>query len=160
MTARIFGTSLIGRALSEDSLLMTEQETQRVVVLANQLGVSATMVAMCEALEIEVVAVHSHHELPFRLHHHRPIAVISELDPAGQASCSALRHIAAYDPNMPVLLISGEDPAAQGTIDAAEQLWGLSGLERHRDAPSLSDLIGFLFHAGRQSGLGRLIPLI
>lgn len=159
MTARASGTRLIGRALTEDTLLMTEQETQRVVVMANQAGVSPTMAAMCAALDVEMVIVSSHHDLPFRLHHHRPMAVISELEPAGHASCAALRSIAAYDPRMPVMVVSGSDPAVAGTLDAAEKLWGLSAVRRLPEAPAMGDLIGFLFAAGRHAGIGRLIPL-
>jgi len=115
--------------------------------------------AMCDALLIELVAINSHHDLPFRLHHHRPMAVISEIDPQGIASCAALRSIAAYNPEMPVLLVAGDDPNVLGTIDAAEQLWCLSNLHRVAAPPAPSDLIGFLFQAGRHSGLGRLIPM-
>jgi DNA-binding NtrC family response regulator len=159
MTAHAFATSVLGRALPEDSLGMTEQETQRVIVLAGSDGVSSTVRAMCDALLIELVAINSHHDLPFRLHHHRPMAVISEIDPQGIASCAALRSIAAYNPEMPVLLVAGDDPTVLGTIDAAEQLWCLSSLHRLAAPPAASDLIGFLFQAGRHSGLGRLIPL-
>ena len=81
MTAHAFATSVIGRALPQDTLRMTEQETQRVIVLANPGGISQQLLQMCHALAIELVAVASHHDLPFRLHHHRPMAIISELDP-------------------------------------------------------------------------------
>ena len=159
MTAHAFATSVIGRALPQDTLRMTEQETQRVIVLANPGGISQQLLQMCHALAIELVAVASHHDLPFRLRHHRPMAIISELDPKGTTSCAALRTIAAYDQDMPVLLVAGQDPSVLGTIDAAEQLWRLSALHRLGDAPTANDLIGFLFRAGRRSGLGRLMPV-
>ena len=159
MTAHAFATSVLGRALTEDSLGMTEQETQRVVVLAGRDGVSSSLNAMCEALLIELIVIKSHHDLPFRLHHHRPMAVISEIDPQSIASCAALRSIAAYNPDMPILLVAGDDPTVLGTIDAAEQLWSLSSLRRLEAPPAPGDLISFLFEAGRHSGLGRLMPM-
>jgi hypothetical protein len=159
MTARAFATSVLGHALPEDSLGMAEQETQRIIVLAGRDGVSPMLHAMCDALLIKLVAISSHHDLPFRLHQHRPMAVISEIDPQGIASCAALRSIAAYNPEMPVLLVAGDDPTVLGTIDAAEQLWSLSSLHRLAAIPAPSDLIGFLFQAGRHSGLGRLMPM-
>jgi len=159
MTAHAFATSVLGRALPEDSLGMTEQETQRVIVLVGRDGVSPMLREMCAALLVELVAISSHHDLPFRLHHHRPMAVISEIDPLGIPSCAALRCIAAYNPNMPILLVAGDDPAVLGTIDAAEQLWSLSNLQRLAAAPAAGDLIGFLFQAGRHSRLGRLLPI-
>lgn len=159
MTAHATGISLAGRVLGPDSLPMIELETQRVVVLSGPGGVSRGLVHMAAALELELVTVQSHHDLPFRLHHARPIAVISELDPTGQPSCAALRCIATYHQDLPVLLVSGDDPAAHGTIDAVEQLWGLSGLHRLMAPPGPGDLIRFLCLAGRQDGRGRLMPM-
>ena len=159
MTAHAFPNSVLGHARENDSMFLTDQESPRLVVLTGRSGVSEDLAEMCEALEIDLIAVNSHHDLPFRLHHHRPIGVVSELDPSGLASCAALRSIAAYDSQMPVLLVAGIDPSGLGTIDAAEQLWGLSGLHRLVHAPSRQDLVGFLFKAGRRSGIGRLIPL-
>jgi len=138
---------------------MTEQDSHRVLVLTQSEEVPEQLDSMCRALDIGIMPVTSHHDLPFRLHHCRPMAVVSELDPQSLASCAALRCIAAYNPDMPVLLVSGDDPAAMGTIDAAEQLWGLSGLQRLPTLPAPRDLINFLFHAGRQRGFGRLIPV-
>lgn len=164
MTARNFatrscGTGLSVRSQSEDTLQTGEQESQPVLVLTGGCGISSALARMAEALEVRLVAVSSHHDLPFRLHLSRPMAIIAETDPQTEASCAALRCIAAFDQEMPVLLVSGNDPGAQGTIDAAEKLWGLTGLHQLPHVPGPSDLLAFLFHAGRQSGTGRLIPL-
>lgn len=159
MTARAFPNSILGRALGKDTLHMTEQERQRLIVLVSSEGISTRLVEMCAALDIELIPVSSHHDLPFRLHHSRPIGVISEIDGRSIESCASLRNIAAYDPDMPVLLVAGDDPVVLGTIDAAEQLWDLSGIRRLADQPSARDLIDFLFQAGREAGTGRLVPL-
>ena len=164
MTARNSGTRSIGAGMTaplfeKDTLALAQQESQPVLVLTGGCGISPALAQMAEALEIRLVAVGSHHDLPFRLHLSRPMAIISETDPQAEASCAALRCIAAFDQEMPVLLVSGNDPGAQGTIDAAEKLWGLTGLHQLPNVPGPSDLIAFLFQAGRQSGTGRLIPL-
>ena len=159
MTAQVFFSSLPGSGLAKETHYVSESEAQSVIVLAGAEGASIRLQRMCAALEIRTVVVVSHHDLPFRLHHTRPIAVISELDPQGLASCAALRTIASYDQDMPVLLVTGDDPLVLGTIDAAEELWQLSGLHRLATAPAPGDLIHFLYRAGRQSGFGRLMPL-
>lgn len=159
MTARAFPDRVLGRALQQNTLRMTEQETQRLLVLVGPDGISPQLAMMCQSLDIEVIEVVSHHDLPFRLHHHRPIGVVSELNPCSPASCAGLRSIASYDPAMPVLLVTNADPTILGTLDAAEQLWGLSCLERIADPPSVKDLMRFLFQAGRRLGHGRLLPV-
>jgi hypothetical protein len=70
-----------------------------------------------------------------------------------------LRSVAAYDPDLPVLLVTGDDPAIDGAIDAAEQLWGLTSVCRLSEAPGLLDVMNFLFLAGRRTDSGRLIPI-
>lgn len=159
MTAPAFTGGLPARALACDTMGVLETRAQQVIVLAGRDGPSVRLLRMCAALEIEVISVTSHHDLPFRLHHTQPMAVISEIDPQGLASCAALRSIASYDQDIPVLLVSGDDPVVLGTIDAAQELWKLSGLCRLATPPSPGDLIHFLYQAGRQAGSGRLMPL-
>ncbi len=151
--------SVLGRARSAENMGMTEPEARRVIVLTLGRDARDMLKTMCAALDIAVEVVVSHHDLPFRLHQHRPMAVISELDPRGLASCSALRGIAAYDADMPILLTTHNDPAIHGTVDALEQLWGLTALRRVDAEPQPQELITFLYEAGQQSGLGRLMPV-
>ncbi len=159
MMSRAIFSRLPGCGLAKETRYVSEDETQRVIVLAGREGASTTLTEMCDALEIETITVSCHHDLPLRLHHMRPIAVISELDPQSLACCAALRSIAAYDQDTPVLLVSGNYPIVLGTIDAAQELWKLSGLYLLASAPGPSDLIQFLFRAGRQAGMGRLVPV-
>lgn len=133
--------------------------TQTIIVLESACSLSEVIVTMCDALEIEIIRVSALHDLPFRLHHHQPVAVISMMDLCERTSCAILRAVAAYSPELPVMLLAPDDPASQGTIDAAEQIWNLSAITRLTTAPGPKDLIGFLFHAGRRSRTGRLIPL-
>lgn len=136
-----------------------EPDAQTVIVLQDASGPSETIVAMCAALEIEIVHVSALYDLPFRLHHHQPVAVIATMDLCERTSCAALRAVAGYNPDLPVMLVAPNDPASQGTIDAAEQIWNLSAITRLTGGPGPRDLIGFLFQAGRWSNTGQLIPL-
>lgn len=159
MTAHASPTRLIGPALPEDALCMTETSAARVLLLTErdtphdgrQGSCVSPITALCHALEITPLMVVSHHDLPFRLHHARPLAVISLLPPESRALASALRCIAAYDQDMPILLLTDDDATALGTIDAARQLWGLCRLRRLTTAPTPRELLEFLSLAG--SGL-------
>jgi hypothetical protein len=137
---------------------MSETDTRSVIALTETGKASETLEDMAAALHLELVTVRSFHELPFRLHHHRPIAVVLELGPTGQACRSALRCIAAYDPAMHILMNAGDDPNVLGEIDVYENLWGLTALHRMAGPPAPGELIGFLFGAGRDHGFGRLMP--
>ena len=159
MTAQASAIHVLGRAVAADALAMSERDTRSVIVLTENGLASAALRSMASALDIDLVTVRSFHELPFQLHHHRPIGVVLELSPLGASCRSALRNVAAYDPNMHVLMVSGDDPTVLGAIDVAEQLWGLSALHRLSGTPAPADLIGFLFEAGRRNGVGCLMPV-
>jgi hypothetical protein len=159
MTALASATHVLGRAVAFDALALTEQETKSVVAVTESATPSKALKDMVLALNLDLVVVRSFHELPFSLHHHRPIGVVIELNPLGQACRSALRCIAAYDPGTHILLQSDDDPVVLGEIDVSEKLWGLTALHRMAGPPAPRDLIGFLFNAGRQHGAGQLMPL-
>lgn len=158
MTAQAFATHLLGRAMPADALAMSERDTKAVIVMTDSGQASITLCKMASALGIEVITVRSFHELPFRLHHHRPIGVMLELNPLGHSFRSALRSISAYDPDMDVLMVSGDDPVVLGAIDVSENLWGLGALHRLALEPGPADIIAFLFQAGRRNGVGNLMP--
>ncbi len=144
---------------SVSNVAMTGPLGRSVVVLETRPVLSASLSMLCTALELDLVRVRSHHDLPLMLHRHRPMALIAVVEGTGQGCSNALRSLAAFDADLPVLLIAGDDPAAQGAIDATEQLWGLTGIRRVSDPPAPQDVMGFLFLAGRRSGAGRLIPV-
>ncbi len=153
MTAHASPTRLIGPALPEDALCMTETSPRRVLLLTGRDSPQDAFRLMCQsldvtALDIAMLTVASHHDLPFRLHHARPLAVISTLSTESSTLPNALRCIAAYDQDMPILLITEDDATALGTIDAARQLWGLTRLRRLTHTPAPHDLLDFLCLAG------------
>lgn len=158
MTAQASATHVLGRALAADVLAMTEQDMECVIVVTDHGQAAPALRQMVSALNMELITVRSFHELPFKLHHHRPIAVVLELSPLGNACRSALRSVASYDQDMHVLLVSGDDPDVLGEIDVTETLWGLTAVQRLMEEPKAADLIGFMFQAGRRKGVGQLMP--
>jgi hypothetical protein len=159
MTAHASPMRLIGPALPEHTLRMSETDGQRVLVLGTLAASRPDLVTICRVLEIDPIPIGSHHDLPFRLHHCRPLAVLSDLPLESHALSAALRCIGAYDPDLPVLMLADDADAALGTIDAAQQLWGLSNMRREAPRASPHALIQFLFHAGRVRGMMRLLPV-
>jgi hypothetical protein len=158
MTAQASATHVLGRAVAVDALAMTEQDMKCVIVVTDHGQATPALRQMVAALGLELITVRSFHELPFKLHHHRPLGVVMELSPVGHACRSALRSVASYDPDMDVLLVSGDDPEVLGEIDVAETLWGLTAVHRLMREPEPADLIGFVFQASRRNGFGHLMP--
>ena len=159
MTAHASPFHLIGPALPEYSQLMSEPEGQRVLVIGDMTPTSTHLGKLCKALDIEVINVASHHELPFRLHHNRPLAVLTALPPETLAMSSILRCIAAYDTELPVLLLGDDRATLLGTIDAAAQLWGLSRLTVATLCLQPKALIDFLAKAGNKRGALHLMAV-
>jgi len=147
-----------GAAAESDMRLMPwhPAEQQRILVLGPQ---PPALEPVCSALDMQPVRVTSYHEMPFMLHHHTPMGVICVIDPVGRDICRVLRGIAGYNPDLPVLIVANDDPACLGVMDAAEQLWGLTGLHTIPQDPAPGDLVTFLFHAGRHGKTGRLLPV-
>ncbi len=152
MTAHASPSRLIGPALPEFTRHISEPDGQRVLLLGSLPAQRPDLMQMLGTLDITAMAVRSHHELPFRLHHCHPLAIISDLPPESRELSAALRCIAAYDPDMPVLMLTEDAAATLGTIDAAEQLWGLTHLQREPPAAAARKLMEFLAFAGLCQG--------
>lgn len=158
MTAQASATHVLGRAVAADALAMTEKDIKCLIVVTDHGQATPALRQMVAALGLELITIRSFYDLPFKLHHHRPIGVVLEVDPLGNACRSALRSVASYNQDMDVLLVCGDDPDVLGEIDVAETLWGLTAIHRLMGEPEASDLIGFVFQAGRRMGLGQLMP--
>lgn len=143
--------------------LWHEHARQTIVVIGAMHAQPAALAAVCDALDVAVVVAGSSHEVPRALHQHHPIAVIcathQDGDPVGRDLCKSLRSIGAYDPDMPVMIVTIDEPVGLGTVDAAEQLWGLTGLQCIATPPAPHDIVTFLFQAGRRRNTGRLMPV-
>ena len=160
MTAHASATRLIGPALPESSLCLSGVERSTLLLLGAQNDSLSGYGDVCQALEIDTVTVTSHHELPFRLHHCRPLAVMIDLPVESREMATALRCIAAYNPSLPVLVIATEAAAALGTLDAARALWNLGEISLLPPQVSPRSLLPALFHAERARGIGRLMPIV
>jgi hypothetical protein len=158
MTAHASATRLIGPALPESSLCLSASDRAAVLLLGGQSRSLAGYEDVCQSLEIDAIAVGSHHELPFRLHHCRPLAVIIELAVESRAMATALRCIAAYNPSLPVMVIAAESHTVLGTLDAARALWNLADISLLPPQPSPRTLRPALFRAGRSRRAGWLTP--
>ncbi|MBN8903430.1 MAG: hypothetical protein BGO51_23385 [Rhodospirillales bacterium 69-11] len=136
------------------------QDLSQAVMLVDSRGTSATALAnLCGFLEIGLLRADDDLPLAAQLERHRPMAIVAELDDPMQDGCHVLMTVAGFDPDLPVLLVTGDDPRLLGAVDAVEELWGLGRVTRTPALPPAGALVEFLFQAGRRAGVGRMMPV-
>jgi CheY-like chemotaxis protein len=114
---------------------------------------------ICECLGVSVQRMPSRDDLGAALRTRRPMAVVAEVDVAGQDGCHVLMAIAQHDSELPVLLLTGEDPAMIGAVDAVEEIWQLASVTKWQRLLGIGAVIDFLFQAGRKAGCMRLMSV-
>lgn len=114
---------------------------------------------VCECLGVEVEQMSTDGDLCSVLCRRTPMAVVAELDGPGQDGCHVLMTIADYDRHLPVLLVTGEDPAMLGAVDAVEEIWRLTSVTKWPCLLGVGDIVDFLFRASRKGRCMRLMPV-
>jgi hypothetical protein len=129
-----------------------------VAVVEDGMWISQELEAICEFLDIRVITVPGRDDLRTVLRDQTPMAVVCELDGAGQDGCHIMKTVASHDPSLPILLVTGDDPILIGAAEAVEEIWRLTEVTKPEALPGIAGLVDFLFHAGRKGGCLRLMP--
>ncbi len=128
-----------------------------IVVVSDDFSVGSSMKCVADFLDVDFLQVPTTGDLGPILDLHRPMAVVAELDGEGQDGCHVMMVVAAYDPGLPIMLLTGHDQAQIGAAEAVEELWGLTRVTKTACLPDPGGIVEFLAHAGR---LGRCLSLI
>jgi CheY-like chemotaxis protein len=130
-----------------------------VVIVSDDPGTIGNLAPVCEFLELRMEVVSSGRDLVQVLREHRPMAVICDVEGDDQDGFHAMKLIARYSRDLPIMLLTDGDAVLMGAADAVQDLWGLTSVTRTSGFPMAGQLVGFLFGAGRRSGATRLVPL-
>ena len=114
---------------------------------------------ICDFLDIAVERIPSEHDLAGALRDYHPMGVVAHLDCEGQDGCHVMMTVAQHDRSLPVLLLTGDDPALAGAADAVEELWKLESLVKYPRLPKIGVIVDFIFRAGRKGRCLRLMPV-
>jgi hypothetical protein len=114
---------------------------------------------VCEFFEVAVEVLSDRGELMQLLRDHRPMAMIGDVDGKCQDGFHAMKIVASYDRDLPVMLLTGGDPVSMGAADAVQETWGLTMVSRSTSSPLAGQLADFLFTAGRRAGCMRLVQV-
>jgi hypothetical protein len=129
-----------------------------VAVVEDGVAIAQELWRICEFLDIAVVRVPSYADLSGVLRAKDPMAVVCELDGSGQDGCHIMMTVASHDTTLPVMILTGDDPALAGAADAVEEIWQLTEITKAETLPGMAGLVDFLFHAGRKGNCLRLMP--
>ncbi|HET6608655.1 MAG TPA: hypothetical protein VFG62_18415 [Rhodopila sp.] len=119
----------------------------------------AAISPVCEFLALRLEVVSAGTDLTTTLRTEKPLAVIADIDGTDHDGFHAMKLLARYNPDLPMLLLTGGDPALMGAADAVQELWGLTQVTQTGGFPLAGQLITFLFNAGRRAGCMRLVPV-
>jgi CheY-like chemotaxis protein len=111
--------------------------------------------AICEFLDIGVEHATSGDDLAPMLRRLRPMAVIADLEGEGQDGYHVMKVAAGFDKALPVMLLTANDQALLGAVDAVREVWDMSHVVA--GANGIGTLVDFICHAARDAGRSRLI---
>ncbi len=89
----------------------------------------------------------------------RPIAVIADLEAEVQDGFHVMKLAARYDRSLPVLLLTRDDPALLGAVDAVGEMCGLTHVSTATPTSGIGELVDFVCHASRDAGRSRLMRI-
>ena len=144
---------------SEIALTQPAQRQALVLIVTDDLHLSMNFGSLCGFLNIDMEHVPSDQDLAIVLREQQPMAVIADLDGNGQDGYHVMMQVAEYDRELPMLLLTGRDPALAGAADAIEELWQLTSVAQTSSMPSVGNLVDFLFRAGRKGRCMRMMPV-
>ena len=113
--------------------------------------------SVCEFLDIDVQHAATGDDLRMMLTTLRPMAVIADLDGEVQDGFHVMKVAADYDRSVPILLLTGYDPALLGAIDAVQEVWGLTRVATVAGTAGIGALVDFICHAARDAGRPRIL---
>lgn len=130
-----------------------------VLVVEDGQALSNAMRNLCGFLDVGIERLDSDEPLDPFLRRYQPMAVIAPMEAQGQDGANVLMAVAGHDATLPVLLLTGGDPALAGAADAVAELWNLSGVVQSRGWPSPGQLAEFLCRAGVEGSCLGLLPV-
>ena len=130
-----------------------------VIVVEDAPRWSRSIEELCEFLEVRLVWLSTEADLAPLLRDRRPMAVLAQMDGAGQDGCHVMKLVAAHDPELPLMVLTGGDAKLAGAADAVEEVWGLTSVVQRNVPPSPGELVEFLFRAGRRGRCLGLMPV-
>jgi len=130
-----------------------------VVIVSDDPCLAMSLEVVCDFLQIGLEHVPSSENLMTMLETYRPMALVTEMDCRDQDGFNVMMTVSRFDPDLPVMLLTNNDPVLTGAAEAIEELCGLLSVVKSPRIPKIGDLVDFFFTAGRKKGSVRFMPV-
>jgi CheY-like chemotaxis protein len=154
---RSFGEQVNGRPDGTSAMHLPREPL--ILIIEDEARLTEAFRSVCECLDVAVMRITSRDDLGAVLRKHQPMAVVAELDSADQDGCYVLMTVAKHDHDLPVLLMTGDASALLGAVDAVEEIWELSSVDKWPEILGVGAVVDFLFRAGRKGNCMRLMSI-
>jgi len=103
-------------------IMLLREHEPLIVVVEDDRGLSDAIHEICDHLDVTVQHLSSEEDFAPMLARHRPMAVVAKIEANGQDSYHVMKIVANHDRNLPIVLLTGGDPAPIGAADAVQNL--------------------------------------
>lgn len=153
---------ILSSALMDQAALAREAARERggtVFIVSDDPDRHMKIAPVCDFLDLDVQIVTAEDDLLSLLRMQRPMALVADIEGAQQDGFHAMKLVAGYNRDLPVMLLTDGDPAMMGAAEAIQELWGLRAVTLTSAYPAAGQIVAFLFSAGRVAGHMRLVPV-
>jgi len=132
-----------------------------VVLVVEDAGrLSNALRPVCDFIGVAVEVVGPQDDISALVRDLQPVSIVSQLDTQARDCCSVMHAAAAYDRGLPILIVAKDDEdGLLGVVDAVEDLFALTNVNKVRAMPGCGDLADFLLKACHRHGRLGLMPL-
>src|SRR5579862_6462725 len=102
------------------------------------------LAAVCDFLDIHVEYAPAQGDLEPLLANVRPMAVIADLEGEAQDGFHVMKLVSDYNKRLPILLLTNNEPAILGAIDAMKEICCLGRVSTATEDGSIGDIVDFL----------------
>jgi hypothetical protein len=153
------GLAVFDRTINMSQAMVRRDAQAVVMIVTDNRFLARSVETVCDFLGLGVEVVPTRVEVSSLLNEYHPMAVIVEVDGVAQDGYHVMMEVAIYDSELPIMLLTGDDPALMGAADAVQEICGLTSVTKAPELPHAGALVDFLFKAGRQAGCSRLMPV-
>ncbi len=139
----------------EDSALfprLAPEMPPTLMIVSDDFHLTTAMEVICDFLGLGIEQIPTEGDAVRMARDFRPVAIMVSAEGEGQDGFHVMKGVAEIDPDMPIMLLTGDDPAMMGAADAIESLFGLTAVTKTPGLPSVGEIVDFLFRAGRRGG--------
>lgn len=130
-----------------------------VLIISDNPGLVRAVSSVCDYLDIAADRLTTEVNAAIAMRARRPLAVIVDAEGRSQDGFNVMKEVAAFDRDLPVMVLTHGDHVLAGAAEAVEEAWGLRSVFKPARQVDITEIVNFLAQAGRRSGTLALLPV-